>query len=66
MLYNSKKKKFHFLLANIWKPRMSKSDPEPANALYSRDEAKTMYMHSNQASFTQLRDIYVQRGKKTG
>ena len=34
MLYNSNKKKIHFLLANIWKPRMSKSDPEPANALY--------------------------------
>ena len=28
------KKKFHFLLANICKSRMSKSDPEPANALY--------------------------------
>ena len=33
------KKKFHFLLANIWKPRMSKSDPEPANALYVHDQA---------------------------
>ena len=36
MLYN-KKKKFHFLFAHIWKPRMSKSDPEPANALYLPD-----------------------------
>ena len=32
MLY--KKQKYHFLLANIWKPRRSKSDPEPVNALY--------------------------------
>ena len=31
-------------------------------AEYIRDEAKTMYMRSNQASFTQLKDIYVQHG----
>ena len=28
-------------------------------AEYIRDEAKTMYMRSNQVSFTQLKDIYV-------
>ena len=42
MLYNSKKK-FHFLLASIWKPRMSKSDPEPANALYAKTKTQISF-----------------------